>query len=590
MFKADTVKQKINSMNKSTSADDFSAATGLVNILLLAWKNYGLYPEGHAVVSKSLTNLNSAFDDFFSNHSALRVTVEKTRLLSNDTVLHEVSSDDSAEDLISLLYRDGIQWLKFLPGLTMNELVYFFSVLNRYRILVEETEGDIVTGLSDGNLEHIHFKAVDIFWKDLAPLDFSTLNAELPESQEPGKHVEPDEAEGPHVHSRSEIKAKSIADPSISVTLWEITPAEHVELQKMVQEEENWDNTEDVFDALLVILRSQADKDNFSSVLDFTLEEVVETIHQNEFSLLLKLCQSLHQLLYRNAAAEFNWVRPMIERFFQDVSQPEIFDHIISKLKTLNDSDNEQIVILREVLLYFSPSIILSLGPLVLSTEVPAVRKMILEVMEYLCLKDMSPMELLLDHPDQKLGEKLLPLLNRLKGERSERIFIKMSEHSSEKVRRAAVKALVSRDAQFALRLFPLIEDPSQAIRRELLAGIAQQKSSVLENMLLNYIKENTDSKDTEYLLACYETLGRCGSDKSIPYLRRVLLDQGWNRFIGLGKPVHREGAATALAQIGNQQAQNILVEASESRYNTIKKAYERAMARRETDGDRING
>ena len=42
----------------------------------------------------------------------------------------------------------------------------------------------------------------------------------------------------------------------------------------MVLEEENWDNTEDVLDVLVAILRSQTDKYNFSSALDFTLPVV----------------------------------------------------------------------------------------------------------------------------------------------------------------------------------------------------------------------------------------------------------------------------------------------------------------------------
>ena len=204
-----------------------------------------------------------------------------------------------------------------------------------------------------------------------------------------------------------------------------------------------------------------------------------------------------------------------------------------------------------------------------------------MQVLEYLCLKDMSPLEMLLDHPDQKMAERLLPLLVRQRGERSFTLFFKMSEHPSQKVRGEAVRILLARDPQSILKLFPLIDDPSIKVRRDILAGIGRQKSSVLENLLLKHINENVDHENTDYILACYAALGRCGSNKAVPYLRRVLLAHGWNRFWGLGKPVHRQGAATiTLVLLDNLQTENILLEASKSRFRLIREAASKAMTR----------
>ena len=581
MLKATPIVQNNPSQEESLPAKDLSDAISLVNILFLTWKNYSLYPEGHTAVTKALENLAAAFEYYFTRHRVLRFAVKKNRLLCDTDVLHEVSQDTASEDLVSILYRDGIQWLEFLQGLSQDELKYFFTVLNKYRMLVEETEGDVVTGLTDGNLKHINFKAVDVFWENVPLIDFSSLNSAPKATGE----LSPDDVQALEEAERRNISAKSIADPSISETLWEISAAEIEEIIEMVRAEEKWDNTEDVLDVLLVILRSQTDQYSFSSVLDFTLEEAVEAIRQDEFELLLTLFQSLNQLLYRDADTELNWMRPLIDRFFQDLSHPEIFDLITGKLKSLNEGDTEKLLVLREVLLYFSPAIIHSLGPVILQTRFAAVQKMIMEVMEYMCLRDMSPMEILLDHPDKELGEMLLPLLSRLRGERSNRIFFKMSQHPSEQVRRKAARVLLAREPLLAAKLFPLIEDPSPAIRKDILAVIGKQKSSVLENMLLKYIQENADNKNTIHILSCYETLGLCGSDKVIPFLRKVLLDQGWNRFMGLGKPVHRDGAAMALALLDSKLAENILLAASKSRFQVIRDAYYRAAKKGDAPG-----
>jgi len=567
--------------SKSFSAEEIQDAGNLVRLLLLAWKNYGLYPEGHIATSKALKKLKTGFENFFSTHKDLQITVERKHLLCGKTVVHEVPSEAPFEDIVFPLYRDGIQMLRFRQGLTMKELAYFFNTLIKHRVLMEEAEGDVVTGLVDGDLAHIDFDTVDIFWNDQPLLDFSSLNSQPPEMEKLSYHEEP---------HRSETYARSIADPAISKKLWEISPAEREDLQKKVLEEENWANTEDVFDVLLVILHSQTDRYNFSLVLDFILEEVVETIEQGEFSLLLNLFQSLHQLLYRDASIDLSWMQPLINRFFQDLSSPEIFDLITDKLMILKDNDTEKIQALRQVLLYFSPEVIPSLGPVILQNKSSAVRNMILEVIEYLCLRDMTPLEKLLEHSEKRLGEKLLPMTVTLKGGRTNSIFLKMTKHPSKNVRREAVRVLLARDPRFVLKLFPLIDDTSDSVRKDILDSIAKQRASELENMMLKYLQEDFDNENPKHILACYKALGSCGSAKAIPFLREVLFSRGWDLIKTSDSTIHRTGAAAALFCLDCDEARDILLAGSKSRFKVIRQACQAAITNNEASGVNSNG
>jgi hypothetical protein len=561
----------------------------LIHVFLLAWKNYCLYPEGHSASNKALSNLEKIFDDYFSDHDDLQLVIERNRLLYESEVLHEVSPDSPAEDIIFLLYRDGMQWIEFRHGVTIEELGYFFKIVSNYRVLVEETEGDIITGLFDGDLPHIKFKALDTSWQDFPLMDFSELNTSLTVAEDFPYQMKTDEAHVLKGPAPREVLTKSIADPSVSETLWEISKAEHEKLHKMVLEEEIWDNPEDVFDVLLVILRSQTDRHNFSSVLDFTLEEVVETIEQEEFGLLVYLFQSLQQLLYRDESEEMSWVRPLVDRFFQDLSRPETFDLIASKLLRFNDNDSKDVLALRQALLYFSPEIIISMGPVLTRTQSHVVQNMILGVIEYLSLKDIGPLEKILDSPDAGLGEKLLPILKGFKGARSSNLFLKMTEHPSEKLREEGARVLLSRDKSFTQKLFSLIDDPSEKVRKVILSGIGKHKSSILENMLIKYIKEHPDQKDSDHILGCYLALGKCGSNNATPFLKRILLSKGWNHFKGFGKSVHREGAATALALLNSWESQDILMEASKSKYKIIREAFRKAMITIFKSGENVN-
>ena len=588
MQKANSTEQQSIPAPKYLSDKELKDARQLFNIFLLAWKNYGLYPEDHTSSIKAFENVASVFDNFLTTHRDLRLTVEKDRLLCGSDSIYEVSADAPSEEIITLLYRDGIKWIEFQQGLTLDEIASFFKIAYKYRIFAEETEGDIATDLMDAELQHIDFKAIDIFWQDLLLIDFSQL-APPPQYEEEAYQVEKDQTQLTEELPQEEIFAKSIADPSISKAQLEVSYNEYEKLQQMVLEEENWDNAEDVFDVLLVILKHQTEEENLATVLDFILEEVVETIELEKFDLVLKLLQSLQKLLSTEASLDQAQIRPPIDRFFQNLSKPEIFFLIREKLLMLPESDTENLKVLGQVLLYFSPEIIPLLLPVILLRRSQKVQQMVMEVIEYLSHIDIGPLEKIAEQHDTELGEKLLVILKRLQGDRVNNIFFKMCKHPTDMVRRKAIKELVTRDPQYAQKLFALIDDPDKEIRRSILAAIAKQKSTVLENMLLNYLRENSSQKDPHHILTCYETLGCCGSNKSIPFLHRILLKQGWNSFIGTGKLTYRESAAIALAMLDTPEAKDVLQKASKSRFKVIRKAFHRTVERNNTSGENIN-
>ena len=70
MSTAKTTEHKKQAPDKTISEAELKDAGNLLKVFLQAWKNYGLYPEGHATSIKSLETLMSAFADFFSKHGA----------------------------------------------------------------------------------------------------------------------------------------------------------------------------------------------------------------------------------------------------------------------------------------------------------------------------------------------------------------------------------------------------------------------------------------------------------------------------------------------------------------------------------------
>ena len=560
-----------------------------VNVLLLAWKNYGLYPEDHVNSIKSFENFITAFSNYFTNHGDLRLTVEKDRLLCRSEVLYEVSQEASSEDITTLLYRDGIKWIEFQDGLALEEIAAFFRIANNYRTFAEEAEGDIVTDLIDEELEYIDFKAVDIFWQDLLLMDFSNLPPPAPPDEDVAEQNEADRPRETKGSDKEEIHARSIADLLINDAQLALSGVDKETLRQMVEEEESWIITADLFDLLLIILKSQSDPEKYEAVLDFILEMAGKTIELDRFELLIQLLESLHNL-YTKELPKKDWRRPPIKRFFQDVNDPEICQRVSDKLLEVPASEIETVKALEQVLRYFSPRIVSYLVPVILQRRSSEIQQLVTDVIVKKSRRNIEPLAEIAETHGEEMGTRLLAILFRLEGEQVDKILLRMCGHSSDIVRRKAIKELVNRDPAYAQKLFSLIDDPSEEIRAAILSAFARHRSAALENRMLDYIKENIGKKEPAHILACFEALGRCGSSTAVPFLSKILLGRGWNRFMGTGKPVFREGAAVALSLIDTPEAAaDALEKASKSRFRVIRNALDGIKTRSDSSGENTN-
>ncbi len=560
----------------SSSDKELQDARRVINIFIQSWRNYGLYPEDHVSTLKSFENLVAPFGIFLRTHGDLRVQVEKDRLLYQSESIYEVSQQAPSEDIITLLYRDGIKWIEFQEGLPLEEIASFFRIAHKYRLFAEEIEGDIVTALTDEELEYIDFKAVDIFWQEMLLIAFSQLPPPAPQPEDGADQNGKDHSPQPAGPERKGMQARSIADPSIGPAQLKLSTGDYEILQHMVQKEESWNFTEDLIALLLIILKSQSEQEKFADVLKSISELTVATIQHDKFDLPVKLFQSLRKLFSPEKSPKHDWQSPLIKRFFQDLSKPEILQLISEKLLQVQTSEIENLRALGQILHYCSQEVIPFLVPVIMQRSSPEIQQMVSAVIVQHSQRDIGPLEKIVEQHGTEMGDKLWVILNSLQGDRVNKILFKMCDHPSDKVRRKAIKELINRDPQYLQRLFSFIDDPDKIIRSSILAAFAKDKSSTKAKMLLQYLQENSAQKDPDHIFACYEALGRCGSNMAVPYLSRILLSRGWNSFMGSGKLIFREGAAVALALIDTPQAKDALQKASKSRFSVIREAFDR--------------
>jgi HEAT repeat protein len=233
--------------------------------------------------------------------------------------------------------------------------------------------------------------------------------------------------------------------------------------------------------------------------------------------------------------------------------------------------------LLRRVLLLLPPEANTALAPMILKIRSSSVQRHLMEIIGILAKRDLRPLERLLDRPEDFLVQRLVLIIGQLKSERVGQILRKMMCHPSEQVRKQALKALLARDPNAIEEFFTLIEDPSEAVRRLMLDSLGKARNQSAERLLLDYLEQRKFRiKDPRHSLACYQTLGRCGSSLSMPFLEGVLFNRGW--IPDFGKSIHRQGALKALNLLETQEAELMLEKACRSLLPGVRSACRKAI------------
>lgn len=540
----DTQDKQVKAMNAGLTEEELEGAKKVLASLLLARKNYSLYPEGHTVCSNSVEKFHAQLGKYLDRFGNLKLDVERDQLLSQGEVI--LSEPPEEGTLAFTLFRDGIRWLEFIEGVNSEEIKEFLRVINKYSILTDEPEGDIVTALWENQPAHIKYEVSDFFWG-------CEQEIEVAPPQETVDTVS--------VLLRENKLAdwKPLSDPPIDRDSIVIAPEEEIAIQEMVCIEEDGDPTA-YLDALLDSLLQHREQDNFKVILEVLEEEFLSSLGRRDFDISFKILKSL-QYVVDSCTAEISWAGPFIEDFFLTVSG----SLSLSSLEQVwQEIELEQIGKVKQTLMILQPEAIHTLGNLLSKNQPGKMRQMLTEVISSLAARDFRPLEALLKSPDEKVIEKLVPIIISLSDERSSKILMKLIRHKSTYVRQEAVKGLLQRGPDHIKDVFALINDRDESIRRLILKHLGQSPNQAAEALLLDYLENRKfTSDDHEHVIACFTTLGLCGSSIAVPFLQKTLFNKGWMPAFSISP--QRKGAAIALSKMGIKEARQVLEKAGRS-------------------------
>jgi len=566
--------EKKECSNDNPTNEEIQAAKRVIASLIIAMKNFGLYPDNHTNCQKAAENVKACLDEFFKSHSYIRFFVEKDRLLFQSRAIYQETSNDT--NPASVLFRDGIEWLEFQKNIELKEITLFLKIMKKYRTLQEDSEGDVVTSLWEENFPHISHEAKDIFWEAEPIIDLSKQNIPKKDQEMPNE----DESYNENLEKKEMPNIPlSLADPGMDHSLWQLTPKELKKLKQMVYTEENQDGTNDVVDVLLVILEEQHKENDFEAVLIFLREEFEDTLEKGDFQIALKLLKQLNNIK-ETYKTEKEWIIPLIDKFFKVISDTRVLS-LIQDARPSPEDEQEQMKAYWQLLRLLDPSAVTTIGGMLLKASTEEAQQMYMNIIGTLASRDIDPLaKLVMNYSEESLLLKMILILRRLRGNKPVQVLFRLTYHSSESVRKEAIKALINQHPKIIKRLFLLIEDPTDSIRRLMFELLGQHRTQTTEELFLDYLEKRRFRRtDNQHILDCYRTLGKCGSSLSVPFLQNVLSDHGWKSIVGTDCfSLERQGAAIALAELKTDEAEEILKKASRSLFPCIRQAYQKAV------------
>lgn len=528
-------------------------ARQIVTALVGTAKKINFYSETHCVYLEALKKLKQLFDGYFSRFGNLQIHIQRNKIFHHNEIMYQGNSEPV--DPAFLLHRDGILWVEFQTDLQLYELDCFFRILHDQRIPVEEPEDDIATALWESNLPSILYEAADL---ELDCQDDLNIDAG---SNKCAHHRElADDGD----NTRNESIYLNLAtcllpeDGQNENDVWQLSAGERRQLQKMIAAEEKLDGSDYVLDALLYILESHPFEEDMDALLEILLHELREILINGRFAYLSQTFSKLKKIAARHA--RLKWIRPYFDRLFARLSSRPFLTALQNISVTAHTFDDSRQKEFKRFLMLLDSAAILGLGPIALSLSSVELRQILLEAIGVLAASDYNPLKKLIAESDADLITGMIPVLGLLKDGRARQTLIDLLHHPSASVRHQALKIMLFREQQAIHEIFPLIDDPDERIRSLVLRRLGCGKCAVSEGKILDYLKTCCPrGKNSDHFLAVCRTLGRCGSDRSIPYLSRLLFK--WP-MMGILRPAgspRRKGAIAALETLKTKKAARLI-------------------------------
>ena len=129
--------------------------------LLESWekglRTLSLYAPNNPIHQRTTDGVRAGLAEIWQQIPDLALTVTEAGLLWESELVLPI--EDKSQSLGWTLFRDGIRWIAFSPGVEEEEIVTFLDLVQKARTLAEEDPDDFQTLLWSADFEFVDYRA-----------------------------------------------------------------------------------------------------------------------------------------------------------------------------------------------------------------------------------------------------------------------------------------------------------------------------------------------------------------------------------------------------------------------------------------------
>lgn len=513
-----------------------------------AQRDYKTYPRNHPVLVKRREELWGKLDGILAEGSGeLPLRVETEALLFEDEIVYSVP--DRRESIAFNLHRNGIRELRFVTGVTREEVDSIVDAMNQ-DFGADDSDEDLVTVLWTRDLPHVRYEAVDdadptADWvRDPNGALLQYLAAQR-ESVGNAKFETAIRFEG----------NKPARDPRGDIQAIMLAPEEIETLKGLIEEDEARDLVAQVIEILLEVLRASADPQQARNLLKI-MEAVVEiSVQARTFGRAANTLRTLSDLVPQmpHLAAT---LRGTIAKFAEP-KQVKMLVEVVSHPVDENHRAIDELDLFRYLTLLTKAAVV-PLAEAMGVIDDRKLRKTFCDALAELVKTDVSLLGGLSRDSRWFVARNVAYILGLTKNPDSLKILRSLAVHPNEKVRSEAIRAAALMGPAAKDVVNKAMNDPDRSVRMLALELIAPFRDDSTPGLLLAHLQEKEfDAKDAGEKKVLVHAAARVLGDHALAPLSILLTRR--RILAGGAQDENRALAAAGIAAIGTQMAVDYL-------------------------------
>jgi HEAT repeat protein len=542
----------------------FKLVEEFFRVLLVAEKNFALYPVFGKVVQESLDTSFKVTEQVLDTVGPLRLVISQRDIRFEDDPIYE--EENKAKSVAFRLYKDGIRELIFFPGSERDELESLLSCLKEARNL-EDEDDDFITLFWEKDCDSIKVHMADDFiaadeLPELPTGDGSTITF----------HEERFSIPASEKNRLTELLQARRSEEDEGESTFEISDEDVVEIQKSVGEEEAYFPLFDFLDIIVELMVRKPDAESLEKSVQMVRSVIDSLIQNRDFThagkLLARFASEAHSSLserqvraLHEMAASFNDTKTLhiIKEFLEENQRLPTDSGVFELMKAFPKSAAEDFCQFLTIGNHMKP---------------------ISKVLVHLGTGKAEVFTRMLSDPDPLIVRAMIEILLQTDNEKATARIARALKHPDESVRLHAANTMLEHgDADSGQFFIPLLGESSRQLLNIALQFFTRHMvPDAFEHLLSLSGSKRFHVLDQKRQEITFKAILKASPTQGVEYLKTKVLR--WAFCINQNSRMKKTAAINALAFTNTEEALALLARFAMRKRGPLPAAARRAMKR----------